>query len=278
VNWSDLEPDVAFVDCLDYADRGGTRTTALGGTSAAPKNQWSNRLADACARMVADEMRRERSFKALTVLPDPQGANEPPTFVAGGKRKKVDVVAASLVSELQVGVSLKGMNFRDRKNLNFDKNLTGRTYELQDEVRVVHGYQPAAFFVAMYFMPLASTADKRTTRSVSSFARVVEHLRARTGRIDPTLPSHLDRADMAVVALYVAGDSEQIGNWSYEDALPRGVIRYFDVSTDPPRRGRPKIDSTSNLKQIVALICARYTGEGDSGRIQWADPETDAPV
>jgi hypothetical protein len=90
------------------------------------------------------------------------GPAEPLTFVAGDRSKKVDVVVSSIVSGLQLGFSLKGMNFRDNVGMQFDKNLTGRTYELQDEVSVIHRYQPAAFLVALYFMPIAATVDKRS--------------------------------------------------------------------------------------------------------------------
>ena len=119
--------------------------------------------------------------------------------------------------------------------MQFDKNLTGRTYELQDEVSVIHRYQPAAFLVALYFMPIAATVDKRSEASTSSFARAVTHLRARTGRLDPTLPSQADHVDAAAIALYVPGDRETVGDFEYRDDLPRGVVRYFDVSDDPPR-------------------------------------------
>ena len=59
--WADLEPDPAMVAALDRADAGGSRAEALV-SSASTKNGWSNRLADACAVMVADELRRHPSF------------------------------------------------------------------------------------------------------------------------------------------------------------------------------------------------------------------------
>lgn len=275
MKWRELDPDVGLVEALDRADASGTRDVALRTTGSILKTQWSSRFADACALMVANEMRRHTVFNRLTVLPDPEGTNEPPTFVAGGKKKKVDVIAASLVSGLQVGVSLKGMNFRDPRARNFDKNLTGRTYELQDELRVIHGYQAAAFIVALYFMPIASTSDKRSTTGTASFARVVEHLRARSGRTDPSLASQLDRADMAVIALYAPGDAEDSGGTKSFDPLSRGVVRYFDVRRDPPRRGRPKVETTMDLREFVDLIASMYRGAGETERIDWTDPEGD---
>ena len=92
---------------------------------------------------------------------------------------------------------------------------------------MIHRYQPAAFLVALYFMPIAATVDKKSDSSPSSFARTVAHLRARTGRIDPTLPSQADHVDIAAIALYSPCDEEVIGSFAYRDELPRGVVRYF---------------------------------------------------
>jgi hypothetical protein len=269
--WAGLVPDLAMVAALDRADAGGSRANALD-ASASTKNGWSNRLADACAVMVADELRRHSTFRSLIVRPRDGGPAEPLTFVAGDRSKKVDVVVSSIVSGLQLGFSLKGMNFRDSKGMQFDKNLTGRTYELQDEVTVIHRYQPAAFLVALYFMPIASTVDKRSEASASSFARAVTHLRARTGRLDPTLPSQMDRVDAAAIALYVPGDVETGGEYDYSDDLPRGVVRYFDVEADPPRRGRPRIETTLDLADLVDRIATRAFPSDEA--IDWASPET----
>jgi hypothetical protein len=49
------------------------------------------------------------------------------------------------------------------------------------------GGLPRAAPVALYFMPIAATTDKKSETSPSLFARAVAHLRARTGRIDAEL-------------------------------------------------------------------------------------------
>lgn len=270
LRWSDLAPDPDMVAVLDRADQRGTREAAIvGGRSV--RNNWSNRFADACAVMVASSVRRHRAFARLVVRPQETGPVEPLTFVAGDREKKVDVIASSIVSGLQVGFSLKGMNFRDTKGRQFDKNLTGRTYELQDEVSVIHRYQPASFLVALYFMPIGATVDKKADSTPSSFARTVVHLRNRTGRLDPTLPSQMDRVDMAAVGLYVPGDSERFDDFEYDDDLPRGVVRFFDVLDDPPRRGRPKVSTTLDLTGLVDRVAERSRPSDAS--ISWADPE-----
>ncbi len=217
--------------------------------------------------MIARGFRNSGLFKKLNVLPDDASNAEPPVFVAAEKRKRVDVVVASQVSGLQVGVSLKGMNFRDDTGGHFDKNLTGRTYEMQDEMRLVHEYQAAAFMCAIYFLPLAACVDKSEG---SSFSHTVEHLRSRTGRLDNTLPGHFAKADMSFVALYSAGDIEP----EHPNATPaeRGVIRYFNVMEAPPKRGRPRIETTLSLMDLVALVAQSYRTVTP---MQWAEAEPD---
>ncbi|HWC35943.1 MAG TPA: hypothetical protein VG650_14095 [Mycobacteriales bacterium] len=273
-----MEPDTRFLAALDEADRRfRPRDSLINGEEGNAKIQWSNKLADACARMIAAEVRRHQGARRYTVLPD-AGGSEPPVFVAGSRKKKVDVTVSSLVSGLQIGLSLKGLNFRDRAALNYDKNLTGRTYELQDELRVIHDYQAAAFIVGVYFMPVAATTDKRGT-GPSSFAHTVAHLRARTGRIDPSLGSQRDRADLAVVALYSAGDREHFTHagqeFRYDEAVQRGVVRFFNVEDDPPQRGRPKLGLTMDLDGFVDSIFIRHAGGGQRERISYSEPEPD---
>lgn len=281
--WVELAPDEGMIAALDEADSGGSRSKAVASTSRRPKHRWSNAFADACARMVAAEVARHGAFERLDILPKPGGPAEPVTFPVGGERKKIDVAASQRAHGLQLGISLKGMNFRDRSGLQFDKNLTGRTYELENELRGVHRGLPRAFMVGLYFMPIAATCDKRGPSSASSFARTVQYLRARVGRTDPQLPTQAERADMAAVALYVPGDHEEFewagtsgpATFRYEDQLPRGVVRYFDVRQDPPKRGRPKLDTTYDLAGLVNVIAAEYTAFTLGKPIDWADPEAD---
>lgn len=265
MRWEELDADAAMVAALDAADAGGTRAAALAGEQQAKKN-WSNRFADACAQMVADALRRNARLSKFAIRPRADGSGkEALTFVAAGKEKSVDVIAATLASGLQLGVSLKGLNFRDADG-RFDHNLTGRTYELQDEVGAIHEYQAAAFMVGLYLLPVRA-ADDKTARAPSSFARTVAHLRARTGRVDAMLASQFRRCDAAAVGLYATDDPD--------DPYPRGAVRFLDVEDDPPRRGRPRIDTTLDLDELVARWAERHAM--DEAAIDWAEPEPDTP-
>ena len=267
--WSTLPPEPSFLDALDQTDAVIPRSDAIAptGNTRPPRHKWSSAFADQCARMIARAFRESGKFGKLNVLPDEGSNAEPPTFIAAEKKKRVDVVVASQVSGLQIGVSLKGMNFRDDTGGHFDKKLTGRTYELQDEMRLIHEYQPAAFMCAVYFLPLAACVDKGEG---SSFSHTVEHLRARTGRLDNTLPGHYSKADLSFVALYSAGDEEP----AHPNATPamRGALRFFDVSEAPPRKGRPKLDSTLSIAELVDRVAESYR---TIETMTWAEPESE---
>jgi hypothetical protein len=219
--------------------------------------------------MIARAVGLHPTFKRFRVLPTPEGPHEPRTFVAGGQKKKLDVAVSSAISGLQVAISLKAGNFRDKEGGQFDKNLTGRSYELQDEARLIHDYQPLALVVAVYFLPIGATTDKISGES--SFARTVVHLRRRTGRLDPALPSHQGKLDQAAVALYVPGDDEP--DRPEHNLLARGVIRYFDVNRNPPRRGRPLVEETMDLAGLVTWIASAY--DPDAAAVTWGEAEAE---
>ena len=253
--WNDLDPDSRLVASLDAA---GTRP--IMGTS--DKRNWGKRFADACAVMFAKGLRANQAFRRLEIRPNDDGTGtEALTGVGGGGQKKVDVIASSLASGLQVALSLKAENFPHEGT--YGKNLKNRLYELQDEVRAIHEYQPRAYVVGVFFLPLAAVTDRPTQ---SSFARTVANLRARTGRLDFSLPTQLNRLDWSIVALYVP-EGEASGP-------ARGAVRYFDVLAAPPRVGRPKIETTMTLEEVVGRIATAY--QRDAGQlVDWAEAETE---
>lgn len=243
---------------LAALDAAGPRPTS--GTS--EKRNWGTRFADACAVMFADRLRAASELARLEIRPNPDGSGrESLTGVGGRGRKKVDVIASTLSSGLQIALSLKAENFASDGT--YGKNLLNRLYELQDEVRAIHEYQPRAYVVGVLFLPLDSTADRG---SRSSFARAVAHLRARTGRLDFSLPTQLNRLDWSVIGLYVADDADP--------RFGRGAVRYFDVATAPPAFGRPRIETTIDLAGVIGRIVGDF--QVDAGEvIEYVEPEPD---
>jgi len=261
--WSDLEPERGIFAALDYA---GTQPT---NGSQNEKRGWSEKFANGCAIALADEFReaseqKSSPLKGKRILPESLAAGtEPLTPLGAGTSKRIDVTVTDRVLGLEVGASLKGLNFVDSGSGNYDKNLTGRLYEMADEVRLVHEHLPHAFMVGIFFLPLASCSDK-TDRGNSSFANTVVKLRARTGRLDAALAAHASRCDAAYVALYALGTEAK--------GYKAGIVRFLNVFESPPRRGRPLIGATLSLTEMVEEIVAKATGMDG---VTWVEPEPD---
>lgn len=255
MRWSDLKPDPRVLAALTHA---GDKPL-LGGQN--EKRHWSESFANGCAIAIAETF-RETSLRDKRILPiSLEEGTEPLTPLGSGTSKRIDVTVSDSVLGLEIGVSLKGLNFRDSRSNNYDKNVTGRLYELGDEVRLVHEHLPHAYMVGVFFVPLASTEDK-TERAVCSFSNVVGKLRERSGRLDVALAAHSSRCDAAYVALYADGTEGP--------AVPKGAARFFNVGNNPPRRGRPKVSDTMSLCEMVHEVVGLATHDRE---IEWADPE-----
>lgn len=282
--WSDLEPDQRLVAALDSADRQrSSRASLIASGSASQKNNWSNSFADSCGQMVATALRSKVAGR-LTVLPDPDGKAEPPTITyrerGARKTKKIDVLVGDLIAGLQIAVSLKGVGFRDRAQLGFGKNITGRLYELENEARRLHEYRAQAVVVGLYFVPIAAVDDKKTARTPSGFTDIVTNVRALSGRSDPHRQDEWHRIDLGFVGLYVPGELEKFrlpksrSQFTFQDPFARGVVRYFDVFDDPPRRGRPLVENTLTLEAMVERILDVHDGPL-TRRVTWGTAEED---
>ena len=258
--WSELGSELNIIKALDHA---GPRPPDSADRE--PRQQWSASFANACAVALATEFRKSRLARTKRILPESlEKGTEPVTPLGSGVSKKIDITITDSVLGLEIGVSLKGLNFKDSKGMNYDKNLTGRLYELADEVRLVHEHLPHCFMVGIFFLPIESTDDKRSRNSMSSFASTVIKLRGRTGRLDATIGGHAMRCDASYVGLYATGD----------EGLMRGAIRFFNTTNAPPKRGRPRLIDTISLSQLVARIIAQATFSL-STMDKWGDPEVD---
>ena len=253
--WKDLDPDDSFLATLAKAGL-PPRT----GTDIA-KRKWGTAFANACAIMFADAIRAHSEFRDLEIRPRPDGSGtESLTGVGGGGKKKVDVIVSSLSTGLQVALSLKAENFSGSEGT-FGKNFLNRVYELQDEVRSIHDYQPRAFVVGVFMYPLEAAFDRGAP---STFARAVGELRSRTGRLDFSLPAQLNRLDWSIIGLYQATDAS--------GGPKSGVVRYFGVETSPPLTGRPKVSTTMSLTQVVERIAREYARD-PAKNMEYVEPE-----
>lgn len=257
-HWRDLEPEPSIVEALAHA---GPRPED-GNQDA--KRHWSEQFANGCAVAIANELRRLKfdELRNKKILPESLASGTEPLTPLGTKQKKrIDVTVTDPILGLEIGFSLKGHNFRDGPKY-YDKNLTGRLYELGDEVRLVHEHLPHAFMIGVAFLPLDSVADKQ--KGPSSFANAVTKLRARSGRVDPALLGQAVRCDAGFVALYTTG--VDAGSW------PAGLVRFMPVENNPPRLGRPKVTDTLSFHDFLRESLQRATEEA---RVDWSDPEPD---
>lgn len=286
--WSDLRPEPGMVAALDHADVETSRSAIeaeaarIAGAGLSKdqrkrereplrdmRKRWSERLANGSATMIADEIRGHRVItKRFRVAPLSDGSGQE-TFWPLGYRsgKRIDVVVAGEVAGLQLGASLKGLNFRDDEGGNFDKNLTGRLYELADEMSTVHRHLPRAHMAGIFFLPIDACFDKGTSQS--SFAHTVLELRRRSAR-DPADPAHLPRCDYAAVGLYSPG-----GDADLERDIDRGVLRFFPVDQGPPRRGLPPVENTLSLSDLADRMLGGAIA-GTAASDEYGDAEDEA--
>ena len=155
-------------------------------TAAAPtKKAYSEKISSAVAGAVADEM-RERGLKGARPAPpgelDTSGAER---RMAGGiGAKKVDITWATEEAGLLLGISIKTINFRDRRTTNFQKNLTNRRGDMLFEAVTLHRRFPYAVLGGLFFLDRGAEQDQ-TARRRSTFLNAHTRLQLFTGREDP---------------------------------------------------------------------------------------------
>jgi hypothetical protein len=105
--------------------------------------------------------------------------------LAGGiGAKKVDVSWTTEESGLLLALSIKTINFRDRRSNNFQKNLTNRRGDILGDALTLHRRFPYA--VVAGFMVLDKDArHDQTPRRKSTFENAFPRFRLFTGRQDP---------------------------------------------------------------------------------------------
>lgn len=238
------------------------------------KKNYSERLSNAIAVLVASRLRATGSF--MSILPTADGRGRE-TGSAGGahkKLKKTDVRYATPDTGLELLVSVKTLNFRDaKKDRNvpggyvigrYTKNMVRNDHELRAEAMDHHERFPYAVLIGLFFIPVDACDD--TAAGKSSFAHAVITFRPRTGRVDVSDPPA--KFERLFVGLY--------------DATRKGddAVGFFDVASAPPRKGRvPWHDDGEEprrggrlwtLDRLISEIVKEY-GIRNRRYIHWAD-------
>jgi hypothetical protein len=134
---------------------------------------------------MAEELRHRGMGEAR-----PSGPGDVGTFGAEGRlaggigAKKVDVTWTTEESGLLLGISVKTINFRDGRSMNFQKNLTNRPGDMVGEALTLHRRFPYAVAAGFLFLDKDAKNDQTKQRK-STFENAFPRLRIFTGRQDP---------------------------------------------------------------------------------------------
>ena len=176
---------MARVDDLLVAGLKGAGDKPPDNAPAPEKKAYSEKISAAVAIAVADEL-RERGLRGTRPAPpgelDASGAER---RMAGGiGAKKVDVTWATEEGGLLLAISIKGINFRDGRSKNFQKNLTNRRGDMLFEAVTLHRRFPYAVLGGLLFLDKEANEDE-TRRRRSTFVNAHARFRLFTGREDP---------------------------------------------------------------------------------------------
>lgn len=237
------------------------------------KKNYSERLSNVIAVLMAAKLRAAGRFDTILPLPDGSGRETGSASGSNKKIKKTDVRYATSDTGLELLVSIKTLNFRDAKKDRatgrltlgrYTKNMVRNDHELRAEAMDHHERFPYAVLIGVFFIPIDACDDG--TADKSSFAHAVMTFRPRAGRAETSDPAA--KFERFFIGLYDAADGTgtQVG--------------FFDVLASPPRRGRPPWPTESpdpsrgekllTLDQLIAEIVREY-GIRNRTYIRWAD-------
>lgn len=149
------------------------------------KKRYSELVSEKVAQAFADEL-RQRGLRGARPAPpgevDASGAERRMAGAIGAK--KVDVTWATEESGLILGISIKSINFRDKRTRNFQKNLTNRRGDMLMEAVTLHRRFPYAVLGGLFLLD-KKAANDGTDRRRSTFLNAHSRLRLFTGRNDP---------------------------------------------------------------------------------------------
>ena len=149
------------------------------------KKAYSEKISSAVAGAIAHEIRERGLRGARPASPGELDTSGAERRIAGGiGAKKVDVTWATEEAGLLLGISIKTINFRDRRTNNFQKNLTNRRGDMLFEAVTLHRRFPYAVLGGIFFLDKAASEDC-TARRRSTFSNAHTRLRLFTGREDP---------------------------------------------------------------------------------------------
>jgi hypothetical protein len=149
------------------------------------KKRYSELMSAAMAIVFADELRRRGLADTLPRSDEGSVKGSERRMAGGIGAKKVDVTWATDESGLILAISIKTINFRDRKSNNYQKNLVNRRGDMLMEAVTLHRRFPYAVLGGIFFLDSGAGADA-TSKRRSTFANAHTRLQLFTGRDDPS--------------------------------------------------------------------------------------------
>lgn len=150
-----------------------------------PKQKYSQKVSEVVAVTLGRELRQRGMREARPASPGELDASGAERRMAGGiGAKKVDVTWATEESGLLLGISIKSINFRDKKSGNYQKNLTNRRGDMLMEAVTLHRRFPYAVLAGFFFLDKGAAGDE-TAKRRSTLVNAHSRLKLFTGRDDP---------------------------------------------------------------------------------------------
>jgi hypothetical protein len=149
------------------------------------KKAYSEALSYRLAAAFGAELRDRGLVGARPTEPGELDVSGAERRMAGGiGAKRVDVTWATEESGLLLGLSIKTINFRDKRSKNFQKNLINRRGDMLMEGVTLHRRFPYAVLAGFFFFDKDAEHDG-TSKRASTFANAHTRLRIFAGRVDP---------------------------------------------------------------------------------------------
>jgi hypothetical protein len=149
------------------------------------KKRYSELVSEKVAQAIAEELRQRGLKDTRPGSPGSSIRSGAERRMAGGiGAKKVDVTWATEESGLLLGISIKSINFRDKRTGNFQKNLTNRRGDMLMEAVTLHRRFPYAVLGGLFFLDKDAAKDS-TDRRRSTFVNAHSRMQLFTGRNDP---------------------------------------------------------------------------------------------
>lgn len=175
--------------------------------------------------------------------------------------KQLDVNFSTQTSGLLLGISLKSVHIRETTGAKrYTHNFKRNEEELRIEASGYHKRQPYAVMAGILFLPFDACEDGKKNNP-SSFGSWVRHLRPYAGRVEPQ--DDVDRFERIFIGLYELDGSD---------------LRFFDVTTAPPKNGRPNArgasSATLEYEQMLNVLYHDYLRRNAADFV-WADGTED---